>query len=270
MNALPPLLPPDWLAEHLDDPDILIVDVGRASTYMQLHIPGSLHLEYSNLVSGQQPSVGERPEPLRLSLALGGLGLTPERAVVAYDDEGGANAARLLWLLDTVGHPGSLSLLDGGLHAWANEDFPTEARSRVGQPTKYAVTYSERGYADRHYVESHLEDASVALLDARSPAEYDGSARSSARAGHIPGAINYEWTTPLDPDRNVRLRDLDELRDQLASLGLSKDKEIITYCQTHHRSSHSYWLLRCLGYRKVRGYAGSWAEWGNLDDTPIV
>ncbi|MCP5141653.1 MAG: sulfurtransferase [Gammaproteobacteria bacterium] len=268
--SLPPLLDPEWLADHLDAPDTLIIDVGRASTYTQLHVPGALHLEYTNLVSGEQPAVGERPDRLRLSLALCGLGLTPDTNVIAYDDEGGANAARLLWLLDNIGHPGSLSLLDGGLHAWANDDFPLETQPRVGQPTRCDIVYTERGYADLAYVSAHLDDPDVALLDARSEAEFHGTTRYSARGGHIPGAVHYEWSQALDGDRNVRTRDLDTLRAELAALGITPDKEIITYCQTHHRSSHSYWLLRALGFRRVRGYAGSWAEWGNRDDCPIA
>jgi thiosulfate/3-mercaptopyruvate sulfurtransferase len=89
----------------------------------------------------------------------------------------------------------------------------------------------------------------------------------AARGGHIPGAINLEWTELMDQDRNLRLRS--DAQQLLDSLGLSRDQRIATHCQSHHRSSFTYMVARILGYQHISGYDGSWAEWGNLDESPI-
>ena len=106
-------------------------------------------------------------------------------------------------------------------------------------------------------------------LDARSPGEYDGTTVRSARGGHIPGAVHYEWTRAMDRTRNLRLRPLAELTDELALQGITPGHEVVTYCHTHHRSAYSYAVLRILGYARVRGYPGSWSDWGNREDTPV-
>lgn len=89
------------------------------------------------------------------------------------------------------------------------------------------------------------------------------------RAGHIPGAINYEWTQAMDPGRHYRLKPLNKLKSELAALGITADKKIITHCQSHHRSGLTYLVAKLLGFSDVKAYPGSWCEWGNRDDTPI-
>ena len=109
----------------------------------------------------------------------------------------------------------------------------------------------------------------MVLLDTRTPAEFSGADRRAARGGHIPGAVNVDWTLTMDPDRHRALRPADELRALYAQAGVDPDAEVVAYCQTHHRSSHTFWVLRHLGYRRVRGYPGAWSDWGNRDDTPV-
>ncbi len=116
---------------------------------------------------------------------------------------------------------------------------------------------------------AHLDDPAVALLDARTPEEFAGVSVRALRGGHIPGARNLNWLDTVDRERNLRLKGDAELRALLDARGLDAGKEIITYCHTHHRSSHSYVMLKHLGYPRVRGYAGSWSQWGNSPETPI-
>ena len=97
--------------------------------------------------------------------------------------------------------------------------------------------------------------------------EYRGEKVLTARGGHIPGAINFEWTAGMDPERQLRIRE--DLAAELEGLGITRDKEIITHCQTHHRSGFTYLAAKALGYPRVKAYAGSWGEWGNHPDTPI-
>lgn len=107
------------------------------------------------------------------------------------------------------------------------------------------------------------------LADTRSPLEYSGQKRLAERGGHIPGAVNFDGINAMDPQNNLRLKPADVLQQPLAGLGITQDKEAIVYCQTHHRSAHTYMVLKSLGFTKIKGYPGSWSEWGNQRDTPI-
>ena len=123
--------------------------------------------------------------------------------------------------------------------------------------------------ATRDYILSRLNPPTLKLLDARSREEYLGLRRLARRGGHIPGAVNLEWLQAIDKKRQLRLKNRNELTAMLSELGIAQNEEIVVYCQTHHRSAHSWMMLRHLGFADVRGYAGSWSEWGNDADTPI-
>jgi thiosulfate/3-mercaptopyruvate sulfurtransferase len=114
-----------------------------------------------------------------------------------------------------------------------------------------------------------LDDPEVVVLDVRTPAEFAGDDVRAARGGHIPGAVNMDWTLAIDRGRNLRLKPEGDLRRMLEELGVTPDKEVIVHCQTHHRSAHTYMVLKSLGYPRIRGYDGSWSEWGNDQNTPI-
>lgn len=267
---LPLLVQPEQLRERLDDPELLIVDLSDEATYQQRHIPGAVHLTYAWLVRKTPPALGLLPDPESLSAVLSEIGLAPGRHVVAYDNEGNGRASRLLWTLDVCGHH-HWSLLDGGSHAWFNEGHPGESGTNTPAATHFPVELPPQppALADRDWILRHLDDAGVALLDARSPAEFDGTDVRAARGGHIPGAVNLEWTRVLDRERNLRLLPPETLRAMLAERGIEPEREVVTHCQTHHRSALTYVVLRILGFPRVRGYAGSWSEWGNDPDTPV-
>jgi thiosulfate/3-mercaptopyruvate sulfurtransferase len=268
-RLLPLLVEPAELEAKLGASALLIVDLGRAETYAQVHIPGAVHLDYGLIVAAHAPAMGLVPSAERLSEVLGDIGLTPAHHVVAYDDEGGGRAARLLWTLDVIGHV-RYSLLNGGIQAWLEERRKSTTTPARAMPTHYPVTLHETASADAQYILTHLRDSGVVLLDTRTPGEYTGATKRAERAGHIPGAVNFDWVNAMvDPPRNLRLRPKAELEGLFEKLGVTRDKEIIAYCQTHHRSAHTYLVLKHLGYPALRGYPGSWSEWGNRPDTPI-
>src|SRR5690554_1248060 len=122
---------------------------------------------------------------------------------------------------------------------------------------------------DRTEITERLGEKGFAIWDARSPEEYRGEKGENRQLGHIPGAVNMEWTRAMDPERQLRIRDYAELITELEALGLTPDMEVVTHCQSHHRSGFTWLVGRALGFEKIRGYAGSWKEWGNRDDTPI-
>jgi thiosulfate/3-mercaptopyruvate sulfurtransferase len=270
MNSadVPLMVEPDELEGRLGAGGLLLIDLSRPEVYQQYHLPGAVHLDYSRIVGVRAPAMGLLPDAATLAQVLGALGITPDTHVIAYDDEGGGKACRLLWTLAVVGHR-RYSLLSGGLHAWANEGHRLESGPVTPSPADCPVSLHAEPVADAAFILAHLGDPSVALLDARSPDEYHGIKKLAERAGHIPGAVNLDWTLAMDPQRNLRLRTPEELRELLESRGITPERQVVTYCQTHHRSAHTYIVLRSLGYPRVKGYPGSWSEWGNRADTPV-
>ncbi len=267
-TTLPLLLEPEALEPLLGTPNLLLVDLSRADIHVQYHIPGAVHLEYSQIVRMAPPVGGLLPDEAQLNAVLSAIGLTPDSHVVAYDDEGGGKACRLLWTLEALGHT-RYSLLDGGLHAWANEGHELTREPTQLIPSRCTVQFITGGVvADTAYIMNHLGDTSHALLDARTALEYRGLQRYAVRGGHIPGAINFEWTEAMDQERNLRLKPAAVLRRQLEGMGITKDKTVVAYCQTHHRSAHTWFMLKWLGYQ-AKGYEGSWSDWGNREDTPV-
>ncbi len=267
--SLPLLIEADVLEGHLDMPNLLIVDMTKAETYTKGHIPGAVFLDYPKIIRMAKPVSGLLPHEDQLSFVLSDIGMTPDSHIVAYDDEGGGKAARLLWTLEAVGHH-RYSLLNGGLHAWVNEGHPLSQQAVTPEPSGYQAEFQPHNEAvvGHRYIAEHLNDAKFTLLDARSPAEYHGEKCYAARGGHIPGAVNIEWTEFMDQSHNLRLKSIATLRNLLEEKGITPDKTVIAYCHTHHRSSHTWLVLKYLGYRAM-GYEGSWSDWGNRPDTPI-
>jgi len=265
-DRLPLLLEPHELQAVLGREDLLLVDLSH--DYDQGHIPGAVHLDYARVVNPQPPIKALMPEPPQLRELFSSLGLDTDTHVVAYDDEGGGKAARFLWTLEAAGHS-RYSLLDGGLTAWLSEHRPTDLHATAAVTRPYSVHLNETTIADKKYLLNHLHDPAIAIVDCRTPEEYAGEYTPARRGGHIPGAVNIEWTLTIDQQRHLRLKSAHELRALYEDMGVTPDKEVITYCHSHRRSAHSYFVLKTLGYPRLRGYPGSWSEWGNDPDTPV-
>jgi len=268
-GALPLLLDPAELAEHLDDARVRIVDLSPQDVYAEHHAPGAVHLPYGAIVRTAPPVGGLLPQPDELQRTLRAAGIDPDTHVVCMDAEGGGAAGRLLWTLEAHGHAAG-SLVDGGLVAWVNEGFPLEAGPGPSVDAgTIKIARPVARVADAEAIMDRLGNEDFLPLDARSAGEYTGADVRAARGGHIPGAVHYEWTRAMDRGRNLRLRPFDELRAELAELGVTPERETAVYCHTHHRSAFSYAMLRALGHERVLGYPGSWSDWGNRDDTPV-
>lgn len=268
--TLPFILEATDLEEQLQRPDLVIIDLCKIDNYAEKHIPGALWLDYGKIVRMQRPVMGLLPELDQLGALFSSLGITNKSHVVAYDDEGGGKAARLLWTLDVIGHKNQ-SLLNGGIYAWVNEGHPTTRDLPNIESTHYKMpkAFNDMLIADQHYILEHLNDSNCKLLDARSSMEYHGQKAFAQKAGRIPGAIHFEWSEAIDMDNNLRLKDLEQLEITLKERGFNKNNVIVAYCQTHHRSAYSCIMLKALGYKNVRGYPGSWSDWGNSPDTPV-
>lgn len=265
-SSLPLVIEPADLAARLQAPELILVDLTSPARYAEGHIPRARFVDPKRTQLGQPPAPGLLPPQAQLETLFGELGHRPDAVYVVYDDEGGGWAGRFIWLLDVIGH-GRYHYLNGGLHAWLadSRELSREVPAPVGGPLP--LTLHDAPTATREYLQSRLGAHDLAVWDARAPGEYRGEKVLAAKGGHVPGAINFEWTAGMDPSRALRIRD--DIADVLNALGITADKEIITHCQTHHRSGFTYLVAKALGYPRVKGYAGSWSEWGNHPDTPV-
>lgn len=264
------LVSAEELSQALAQPDhnLLVVDLSSETNYRAGHIPGALYLHPSTLQCGRPPAPGKMPAVSRLEDLFTSLGIGPDTHVVACDDEGGGWAARLLWTLAVLGHH-KFSFLNGGIHAWRGAGLIQESNIAKPNPVRFHANPDYRWLAEVEDILPQLGSTDLALWDARSPAEHSGEKIVAARGGHIPGAINLDWLELFDPADDYKLMDLESLRAKLAALGLGDDKAVITYCQTHHRSSLSWLVMLLLDYPEPRGYHGSWGEWASRPELPV-
>ena len=268
MTETPILVTTEELDDHLDSAEVRVVDLSKLEHYAFSHIPGAIHLDYVTLLDGNKPAPGRLPPGKQLEQLSSVLGLSNGYRIIACDDEGSGRAARLVWTLHVMGYP-SCSVLDGGMTAWRKEQRRLTAEQPLWENTAPRVAMDNSVIATREYILAHLNDNQVSLVDARTREEYIGAKQLSSRSGHIPGAVNLNWLDTIDTNNHLRLKPRRMLKDILEARQILPAREVITYCQTHHRSAHTWMLLKSLGYPTVRGYPGSWSEWGNDPETPI-
>lgn len=265
-SSLPLVIEPADLASRLQAPELILVDLSPAARYAEGHIAGARWVDSKRTQRSQSLAPGLLPELAQLEALFGELGHRSDAVYVVYDDEGGGWAGRFIWLLDVIGHA-RYHFLNGGLQAWMNEgrELSQESPSPADGPVR--LTLHDEPTASREYLQSRIGAADLVIWDARSAAEFSGEKLLATRGGHVPGAVNFEWTAGMDPQRGLRIRA--DMAKILEDLGITPDKEVITHCQTHRRSGFTYLVAKALGYPRVKAYAGSWSEWGNLPDTPI-
>jgi thiosulfate/3-mercaptopyruvate sulfurtransferase len=256
----------DWLATQLGQPKLRIVDLRSVEAYRQGHIPGAVQLDGSRLKDPDEKLYVTRPDTF--ARMMGEMGIDDTVTVVAYDDQGGLWAARLWWVLDYYGHT-KARVLNGGWKKWEAEKRPVTTEVPSFPRTTFTPKVNPNVICGLEDVKRAIGSPDFAIIDARSAAEYAGTDVRAARGGHVPKAINIDWQRNLTADEPRVWKPAAELRAMYEKAGVTKDKEIITYCQTAVRAAHTLFTLRLIGYGKVRNYDGSWAEWGNDPSTPI-
>jgi len=256
-----------WLSEHRSAPQLRIVDVRGGNSYAEGHIPGAVYLNMGNMVDEAAPVRGTTAPQAKLEAELGSLGITPDTTVVAYDDSGGLWATRLFWILDYLQHK-DVRVLNGGWSKWVAENRPQSQEVTRADAAQYKGNPLPERFVGRDQLLARLSSPDIRLVDARTPGEYTGQdIASNKRGGHIPGAINIEWGQNLTQQRTWK--SAEDLKKLYEAAGVTRDKEVITYCQTGVRGAHDYFTLRLLGYPKVGLYSGSWEEWGNDPTLPL-
>lgn len=263
-----PLVSATWLAEHRAD--VVLVDVrwyldGRSghAAYQQGHIAGALWLDLdAHLADPPSPSRGRHPlpSPVRFASGMAAAGIGDETPVVAYDDNGGMTASRLVWSLRAVGHPAAL--LDGGLAAW-REPLETGARSVA------AAAFTPRPWPAARL--AGIDEAAEAplLIDARAAERYRGDVEPvDPRAGHIPGAVNVPWQANLDS--RGRFAAVGALRQLFDAAGDASHTAPVVYCGSGVSACHTLLALEAAGISGARLYPGSWSQWSSDPERPAA
>ena len=270
------LVSTDWVAAHLDDPSILLIESNEDPlVYPSGHIPGAVEVDWTRDLN--DPLRRDYVDPEAFALLARRIGLTPETTAVFYGDKSNWWAAYAYWVFHLFGHT-KAKLMDGGRLKWELEgreltrETPEIAESDFPLPERHDAPI--RVFRDD--VLRHIE-RSGALVDVRSPGEFSGEMlhmpdypnEGALRGGHIPGASSIPWARAANEDGTFK--SAEELRSiYVEEQGLSPDDETVVYCRIGERSSHTWFVLtRLLGWEKVRNYDGSWTEWGNSVGVPI-
>lgn len=244
----------NWLKDHLQAGVIRVLDARPLDEYEDGHIPGAISIEMNAIREERDGIDGLIVGPESFATYVGQLGITRETPVVIYDDYHGMLAARIAWSFEYYGHT-NVAILDGGWSAWEANGFSSENRSAVPSVATYEPVINDALIATHDWLHQQASNDKVALLDVRALVEYE--------RGYILGAVLWGWENGTS-DENFFLA-TDDIRSELAQRGITPDKEIVTYCQSGVRAAHTYYLLKKLGFERVRMYDGSWAEWSVLE-----
>lgn len=262
------LVDTEWLAAHLDDPGIRIVDL-RPRGFDEGHVPGAVWLANSAIRIADRPPTF-LPTAAEFEELMGRLGISNGTRVIAYDERGGIYASRLWWILNYFGHT-NVALLDGGWTKWTLENRPVDNTQTQPAPATFRVSAGTVKVATADDVMAAISDPAVTLVDARTQAEIEGrDLRNIKRGGFIESSVPVYWEDTLDPETKV-FRPAAEIRKLYADRGIRPDDDVIAYCQVGMRAAHNLFTLALIGHdlTKLRNYYGSWEEWGNRPDTPI-
>lgn len=264
-----------WVAEHLNDPNIRIVESDEDVLLYEVgHVPGAVKVDWHTELN--DPLIRDYLDADGFARLMSEKGIANDTTVVFYGDKNNWWACYALWVFQLFGHK-NVKVMNGGRKKWIDEGRPLTKEVPRGPRTQYKAPARDDQTirAFRGDVLRHLEQGG-ALIDVRSPGEYSGELlhmpdypqEGAVRGGHIPTAKNIPWAKAVQ--ENATFKPAKELKALFEGEGITPDKNVIAYCRIGERSSLTWFVLKyLLGYPRVRNYDGSWTEWGNLVNVPI-
>jgi thiosulfate/3-mercaptopyruvate sulfurtransferase len=273
------LVSTEWLARHLQAPDLRVVDAtwhmpgqGRnaRAEYEARHIPGAVFFDIDEIADEASKLPHMLPSPEKFSARMRKLGLGDGNRIVVYDAHGMMSAARVWWSFRVMGHK-DVAVLDGGLPKWLAEGRPVEDTPPPPRERHFSARLNHTLVKDKSAVARNLKNRRFQLLDARSAGRFQGTEAEpwpGRRSGHVPGSRNLPYTELLDPTHKTFLP-ADALAAKLETAGVDLKKPVVTSCGSGVTAAILALGLHLIGHEDVAVYDGSWAEWGLPGDTPV-
>jgi len=276
----PALVSTEWLAKHLDAPDVRVVDGsyylphegldGRAE-YEAHHIPGAVFFDIDEIADSDSPLPHMLPSPEKFSSRVRKLGLGDGVRIVVYDQRGLMSAPRVWWTFRVFGHE-DVAVLDGGLPKWTQEGRPVEEGSVAAGERHFTARVNSLMVRDRGQVLANLKSGREQVLDARATGRFEGTApepREGLRRGHIPGSLSLPFTELLDPTTQTFLPP-ERLRAKFEAAEVDLHRPVVTTCGSGVTAAVLTLGLHLLGHKDLALYDGSWVEWGDPEGTTPV
>jgi thiosulfate/3-mercaptopyruvate sulfurtransferase len=248
------------LAGILSTAGVRVLDVRPAEEYGQGHLPGAVNVPAPATDDLQANREGFPLAPESAQRLFRMAGVNASSRVVVYDSQGQRFAARVFYVLGFFGHK-HVRILNGGFRKWQSESRATTTEAPSVPPGDFTAKPNGALIATSQWVRTHLGEPGVKLVDARSAGELTG--------GHIPGAVNIDWSQTIESGESKTFRPAGQLEALFAAAKVSRNQEVVTYCQMGIRAAELYFVLRLIGYPHVRVYDGSWAEWSADPELPI-
>lgn len=273
------LVETDWLANHLDAPDVVVVDgswhlpnTGRNAyeEYLETHIPGAMFFDIDKISDQTSPLPHMLPGAEEFSGQMGEMGIGEPMRVVVYDSHGLFSAARVWWMFKVMGHK-QVGVLNGGLPKWLKENRPTQqGKPRAVAKTRYRAALDDAAVRDGAGVLQALEDNTAQILDARPKGRFDGidpEPRPDLKSGHMPGSANLHYAALLTEDG--LMKDAAQLKLLFAQAGIDLSRPVITTCGSGVTAAILTLGLHLLDHGDCALYDGSWTDWASTPGRPI-
>jgi thiosulfate/3-mercaptopyruvate sulfurtransferase len=275
-----PLVSTDWLAAHLDDPRVRIIDASYkmpgvlplpSDDYLKVHIPGAVFFDVAEIADPNDPLPHMYPDAKQFARDVAALGISNADTVVAYDSGAWVAAPRAWWMFLSFGHS-SVRVLDGGLQKWLREGRPTHSGKVLPRPGRFEARLDSSFVRNKQQLLGNMTSHAEQLVDARPRARFEGTVTEpwpGRRSGHIPFSRNVPYAELFDASTGA-MRPLDDLRSAFIGSGVDLAQPIVTTCGSGVSAAVLTLALYRLGVRGTALYDGSWAEWGLPEGPPVA